>query len=122
MKWPLDKTPYAQDPRSVPIKANLPDGAYVYVRDLQGTVWVLPDGPHLHPKILGGGSAVLYAGDLTIQNGKVTDLTNLSGTFQCDDEVGLREVAEEIRNQGLDVETGAVRFFPSDGSRPVILE
>ena len=48
--------------------------------------------------------------------------SNLSGTFQFDDEEGLRQVAEELRKQGLCVETGAVRFFPADGSRPVVLE
>ncbi len=59
---------------------------------------------------------------MTIQGGKVVDLTNLSGTFQFDDEEGLREVAAELRRRGLVVEQGAVRFFPADGSRPVVLE
>ena len=80
------------------------------------------DEPHIHPKILGGGRSALYAGDLTLHGGKVVDLTNLSGTFQFDDEQGLREVAAQLRGQGLLVEVGAVRFFPLDGSRPVILE
>lgn len=64
----------------------------------------------------------MYAGDLTIQGGKVADLTNLSGAFEFDDEAGLREVAKELRRQGLTIVPGAVRFFPSDGSRPVVLE
>jgi hypothetical protein len=64
----------------------------------------------------------MYAGDLTVRGGRVVDLTNLSGTFQFDDEDGLRDVATELRRQGLIVETGAVRFFPADGSRPVVLE
>ena len=122
MKLPLDKTPYPQDPRSTPINRNLPDGLYVFVQDLQGVVHVVPDGPHMHAKVLGGGQPALYAGDLTIEDGKVTDLTNLSGTFQFDDQAGLRAVAEQIRLQGLEVEVGAVRFFPTDGSAPVILE
>ena len=122
MKHPLDKTPYPKDPRSCPITASIPDGGYVYVRDVNGTVQVIPDGPHLHPKILGGGQPALYAGDLTIQGGDVVDLTNLSGTFQFDDEAGLREVGEELRQQGLVVAKGAVRFFPADGSRPIVLE
>jgi hypothetical protein len=63
-----------------------------------------------------------YAGDLTILDGKVVDLTNLSGTFEFDDEAGLKGVAEELRRQGLEVEPGAVRFFSPAGSRPVILE
>jgi hypothetical protein len=82
----------------------------------------VPDGPHMHPRVLGGAQAALYAGDLTIANGRVVDLTNLSGTFQFDDADGLRRVAAQIRHQGLVVEAGAVRFFPSDGSGLVILE
>jgi len=122
MRAPLDPTPYPRDPKSVPISASLADGGYVYVQDSQGIVHVLPDGPHLHPKVLGGGEPAMYAGDFTLVDGKVADLTNLSGTFQCDDEQGLRNVAEEFRKIGLEVEAGAVRFFPADGSRPVILE
>ena len=63
----------------------------------------------------------MYAGDMTIRDGRVADLTNLSGTFQFDDEEGLREVALELQQQGLQLDAGAVRFFPADGSRPVVL-
>lgn len=122
MKQPLDKTPYPKDPRSVPIQPGIPDGGYVYVQDGFGTVHVVPDGPHMHPKVLGGAQPAGYAGDLTVQNGKITDLTNLSGTFEFDDEAGLREVADQLRQLGLIVEPGAVRFFPADGSPPIILE
>jgi hypothetical protein len=76
----------------------------------------------MHPKVLGGGRPAIYAGDLTIRGSRVVDLTNLSGTFEFDDEDGLRDVAAEIRRQGLQVEVGAVRFFPADGSRPVVVE
>jgi hypothetical protein len=122
LKHPLDKTPYPKDPRSCPVDASVADGGYVYVQDGNGIIHVLPDGPHLHPKVLGGGQSARYAGDMTVQGGEVVDLTNLSGTFQFDDEAGLRQVAEELRKQGLKVVPGAVRFFPSDGSRPVVLE
>jgi hypothetical protein len=122
LKDPLDRAPYPKDPRSQPITATVPDGGYVYVRDANGTIHVLPDGPHLHPKVLGGGLPASYAGDMTVQGGRVVDLTNLSGTFQFDEEDGLLEVAEELRRQGLVVEAGAVRFFPADGSRSVVLE
>jgi hypothetical protein len=122
MKLPQDSFPYLQDPRSQPITPGSPDGGYAYVRDVNGLVLVLPDGPHLHPTILGGGKPALYAGDLTLQGGMVIDVTNLSGTFQFDDEDGLRQVAEQLHQQGLSVEAGAVRFFPPDGSSPVILE
>ncbi len=122
MKYPLDPTPYPIDPRSRPIDASIPDGGYVYVQDVNGIIHVLPDGPHMHPKVLGGGLPAMYAGDMTVQGGRVVDLTNLSGTFEFDDEEGLRQVAAELRRQGLVVEKGAVRFFPADGSRPIVLE
>ena len=104
------------------MQSGLPDGGYVYVQDAQGLVHVLPDGPHAHPRVLGGGTPAMYAGDLTIENGKVVDLTNLSGTFQFDDEKGLRIVARQIRLQGVDIEIGGVRLFPADGSGPTVLE
>ncbi len=122
MKFPLDPTPYPPDPRSRPVDVRIPDGGYAYIRDPSGTVHVVPDGPHVHPHVLGGGRPALYAGDMTVQAGRVVDLTNLSGTFQFDDAEGLRQVAEELRRRGFAVETGAVRFFPADGSRPVVLE
>lgn len=122
LKDPLDQTPYPQDPRSRPIDLSIADGGYVYERDANGTVHVVPVGPHLHPKVLGGARPAMYAGDLTFLHGRIADLTNLSGTFQFDDEDGLREVAAELRRQGLIVEQGAVRFFPANGSRPVVLE
>ena len=92
------------------------------MRDVSGVVFVVPDGPHMHPTVLGGGQPAMYAGDLTVRGGRVVDLTNLSGTFEFDDEAGLREVAAEIRGRGLVIEVGAVRFFPADGSAPVVLE
>ena len=122
MKDPQDPTPYPRDPRSRPVVPSIPDGGYVYVRDAGGTVWVLPDGPHMHPHVLGGGRPAMYAGDMTVRGGRVVDLTNLSGTFEFDDEDGLRDVATELQRLGLGVAPGAVRFFPADGSRPVVLQ
>src|SRR5438105_1157264 len=112
MKAPLDRTPYPRDPRSAPLGPGLADGLYVYVRDAQGVVFVLPDGPHMHPKVLGGALPAEYAGDLTIEAGRVVDLTNLSGTFQFDDEGGLRATAQQIRAQGM-----SWRSAPCDFSR-----
>ena len=122
MKGPLDPTPYPKDPHSKPISVSIGDGGYVYVRDAYGIVNVAPDGPHMHPKVLGGALPAMYAGDMTVRGSRVVDLTNLSGTFQFDDEHGLREVAAELRRQGIMIEKGAVRFFPPDGSRPIVLE
>jgi hypothetical protein len=122
MKHPLDLFPYAQDPNSRPIDLQTPDGLYVYVRDGTGILWVLPDGPHRHPMVLGRARPAMYAGDLTVADGKIWDVTNLSGTFRFDDEAGLLAVAEQLRQQGFQLEPGAVRLFPSDGSAPIVLE
>jgi hypothetical protein len=121
LKPPLDSFPYPQDPRSRHADANLSDGLYAYVQDDQGVVWVVPDGPHVHPKVLGGGRWAMYAGDLRIMQGKIEDITNLSGTFMFDEPGGLVAAADELIRQGLVVQPGAVRFFPSDGPPPKVL-
>ena len=119
---PLDETPYEQDPRSKPLRPGAEDGGYVYVQDEQGVVYALPDGSHRHPKVLGLARPAMYAGDLTLKDGKIADITNLSGTFQFDDPDGLLNVVAVLREVGFVVEENAVRFFPSDGSRAVILQ
>lgn len=122
MKPPLDPFPYTQDPNSKPISSDTLDGLYVFVQDDSGIVWVLPDGPHSHPKVLGMARPAMYAGDLTVADGKIKDVTNLSGTFQFEDQDGLRAVVDRLRQQGLEIEPGAVRFFPPDGSQVIVLE
>lgn len=122
LKKPLDSTPYPRDARSRPAVPPLPDDNFVYVQDENGVIWILPDGPHRHPRVLGNAQPAKYAGDLRVLHGRIHDVTNLSGTFQCDDPNGLLEVAAELRRLGFEVEPGAVRFFPLDGSRPQILE
>lgn len=117
-KVPLDPFPYGQDPRSHPARPGIPDGLYAYARDERGIVWLVPDGPHIHPKILGGGQPAMYAGDLTIQQAAIADVTNLSGTFQFDDLDGLLAVTDQLIRQGFVIRPGAVRWFPADGSRP----
>jgi len=121
LKPPLDPSPYQRDSRSRLADATLFDGLYAYVQDQQGQVWVVPDGPHIHPKVLGGGRSAMYAGDLCVSQGKIEDVTNLSGTFQFDDPVGLLTVADQLTRQGLTVQPRAVRFFPADGSAPQVL-
>ena len=121
-KPPLDGFPYERDPRSQPLTISIEDGNYVYVQDLNGTVFVLPDGSHLHPKVLAKGSPAMYAGDLQIKMGTVVDVTNLSGSFQFDEPQGLLAVAMQIESPGIAMASGAVRFFPMDGSQPYILK
>jgi hypothetical protein len=101
LKPPLDIFPYAPDPRARAADPRLPDGLCAYVRDDLGIVRVVPDGPHVHPKILGLARPVMYAGDMTITAGSVADVTNLSGTFQFDDEAGLLAVATQLEQQGV---------------------
>jgi hypothetical protein len=120
-RLPLDLTPYERDPHSVPIALGLEDGSYVYVQDINGIIHVLTDGPHRHPRILGNAQPADYAGDLTIVGGRVKDLTNLSGTFQFDDPLGLLAVAETLQRLGFELLPDAVRFFPIDGSTPRVL-
>jgi hypothetical protein len=120
-KSPLDRFPYPRDPRSQALVTAIEDGNYVYVQDVDGTIYVLPDGSHMHPKVLGNASPALYAGDLRIEMKRIADVTNLSGAFQFDDPIGLLSVAMQLAAIGFDVEEGAVRFFPMDGSPPYIL-
>lgn len=104
------------------LRQQTPTGVYVYLRDVAGTIYVLPDGPHQHPKILGHALPATFAGDMTIINGVVTDLTNCSGTFRFDERDGLRQVAQEIAQLGLVVAKDSVRYFPADGGAIEILQ
>lgn len=110
------------DERTVELSASIADGSYVFVRDLAGILRVLPDGPHLHPKVLGNGLPATYAGDLNIMNRTVKEVTNCSGTFQFDDRDGLRAVAQQLTELGFGVTDRAIRFFPSDGGPIEVLE
>ena len=122
MKQPLDPTPYPQHKLSRKVTADLDDGNYVYVQSLDDEIWVLPDGPHRHPRILGKATPVKYAGDVRVENGTIIDITNLSGTFLCDEPGGLIEAAKLFRQSGLKLADHAVRFFPHDGSQPCLLQ
>lgn len=121
LKPPLDSFPCQRDSRSRPADGTLFDGLYAYVQDDQGLVWAVPDGPHIHPKVLGGGQSAMYAGDLSVSQGKIEDVTNLSGTFQFADAAGLLAVADQLARQGLSIKPLAVRLFPADGSAPQVL-
>lgn len=120
-KSPLDGFAYDRDARSQPIAVGFADGIYVYVQDVRGVIWIVPDGSHLHPKVLGNAEPALYAGDLRIEVGRIVDVTNLSGTFQFNDAEGLLLVATRLTELGFEIIEGAVRFFPMDGSNPYIL-
>ncbi len=122
MKLPRDRKKYQRDPRSEPIHAGLEDGCYVYVRDRHGTIFVLPDGPHLHAKVMGGAEPAMYAGDFTKSSNRIIDLTNLSGTFQFSEPEGLLSVAHALKELGFQIVPGSVRLFSHvDNSRPRVL-
>lgn len=121
-KFPLDPFPYAQDPRSQRLHPGLRDGNYVFVQDCQGEIFVLPDGPHLHPKVLGKARPALYAGDLVVKKGEIVSLTNLSGTFQFEDPDGLREVAACCQQNGFFLHPQCVRFFDPATGHCLIVE
>ena len=120
-KAPLDNRPYPRDPRSTPLRFGIGDGTYVFVLDLNQVIQVLVDGPHQHVRVLGHAASALYAGDLTIQQNRIVDLTNLSGTFQFEEADGLLRVAKIIEGLGITIDSGAVRLFPLDGQRPIVL-
>ena len=115
MKFPGDRKHVRRHPQSQPIRVGVADGGYVYVQDEFGTIWALRDGPHRHPRVLGENRPAKYAGDLVIENGRIKDLTNLSGTFQFDDPDGLLAVADELEHVGFVLDSRGVRFFQHHG-------
>lgn len=122
MKSPLDDRLYERDPQTRELVPGIDDGVYVFVQDLNGIVFVLPDGSHRHPRVLGGRKPAMYAGDLTVDRGRIRDLTNLSGTFQFSEAAGLLAVAVALEQKGFQVMPGAVRLFSHiDSSRPIVL-
>jgi hypothetical protein len=81
---PLDRRDYEPDKRSKQFSRDLPAGFYVYVQDCSGDVWIAPDGPHMHPKILGRVRPVVAAGELNLgRGGEVLSINHMSGTFPC---------------------------------------
>jgi hypothetical protein len=104
------------------LDSSFGDGSYVYVQDVGGVVHVLPDGPHLHPRVLGNAESALYAGDLRIEDGRIVEVTNCSGTFEFDDVGGLWDVVDELLLLGFEVDEDAVVWWSTDGSsRPSVI-
>jgi hypothetical protein len=81
---PKDLERYSRHQESVLFSNSVVAGKYVYVQNCDGKVWVAPDGPHMHPRVLGSARAATAAGELVLErSGLVVDINNLSGTFQC---------------------------------------
>ena len=97
---PRDTVRYKRHEKSARFSAGLP-GAFVYVQDCEGVVWLGPDGPHMHPRVLGGARPAVSAGEVIFgDNGEVLSINNLSGTFQCNPDSLLLAVGGIIAQGG----------------------
>ena len=95
-------------------------GEYVYVVDETEAIFVVPDGPHRHPEVLGQGEGALYAGEIKLDPmGRVTELNNLSGTllnnlsgtFQFHSPAGLEWLLEKLAANGVEIDRAVVDFY-----------
>ena len=110
-KVPPGAGKFPKDPRSKPVSGPLDPAEYVYVQDADGVVNVLPQGDHLHPKVLGGGQPAAAAGEIIVDaNGVVKEINNISGTFQHDASV-LGAVKTALEKAGLKVAADALKPF-----------
>jgi hypothetical protein len=102
---------YPQSPLSKPANPLIEPGEYVFVQDADGIVHVVPNSPHMHPRVLGGGQPAAAAGEIVVDaNGVVTELNNISGTFQHSPGV-LNAVKEALERAGIPVDPNAIRPF-----------
>jgi hypothetical protein len=109
-KIPADLFRYAAHPTSRVLSAGVEDGTYVFVQDIRGIVHIADNGPHMHPQVLGNATAVASAGEITIQNGVVVEINNLSGTFKPAAST-LNKVGAAVEQQGLTVSPDAIKPF-----------
>jgi len=108
---PVDPERYRRREDSVLFSPQLAAGAYVFVQDCAGKVWVLPDGSHVHPYVLGRARPAVAAGELIVEsNGVVVSLNNLSGTFLCHSDSLFTAVGGLVM-QGATVAPDAVHPF-----------
>ena len=108
---PGDLERYRRHEQSVPFSTIIVAGVYVYVQDCAGIVWVGPDGPHMHPRVLGGARPATAAGELTLAaNGEVLLINNLSGTFRCHPDSLLLAVGGIIAQGGRCLADAITRY------------
>jgi len=107
---PLDLTPYARSASTRLLGPGEQDGTYVFVQDIWGNVWIADNGPHMHPQVLGNATPVASAGEITIQDGVVSEINNISGTFRPDAST-LNRVQGAAEMQGMVVNPGAIQPF-----------
>jgi len=102
---------YPKSPHSKPVTLSTKPGEYVFVQDADGVVHAVPQAPHAHPTVLGGGEPAAAAGEITIgPNGVVTEINNISGTFQHDASV-LPGVKNALEGGGFKVAPDAIKPF-----------
>lgn len=95
----------------MPFSPQMAAGAYVYVQDCWGTVWVLPDGVHQHPNVLGGRRPAVAAGELVVaERGEIVSINNVSGTFQCASDCLFGAVGGLIK-QGAKIAADAISEY-----------
>jgi hypothetical protein len=71
----------------------------------------VPNGDHLHPTVLGGGRSAAAAGEITIgRNGMVTEINNISFTFQHGAET-LPGVRAALEKSGLQCAPDSIKPF-----------
>lgn len=114
-KDPIDRTPHPRSPDSRRLVVSESPGLYVYAVDEGEVIHVVPDGPHVHPTILGLARPALYAGEIEIEaSGVVGEVNNLSGTFQFRSKRSLLCVAGMLVDMGFSVRS--VIWYPPDGA------
>jgi hypothetical protein len=107
----LDVNRYRRHNDSVRFSPQVPPGAYVYVQDCAGVVWLLTDGFHQHPRVLGGRRPAVAAGELTVGDaGEIFAINNASGTFQCAADSLLTAVGGLVQ-QGAKISADAITPF-----------
>jgi len=98
-------------PLSSPLSPATKPGTYVYVQDANGVIHVVPNGPGLHPTVLGGGQAAAAAGEIVIgPGGVITEINNISYTFQFGDEI-LSSMRSGCESLGFKVGKDALKPF-----------
>lgn len=83
----------------------------MFLRDADGVIHVVPDGPGLHPTVLGNGQAASAAGEITIgPDGVISEINNISYTFQFGADV-LPSVKIALEKHGFRVAPNAIKPF-----------
>ncbi len=109
----VDDFLYKKHSSSVKLTSNVESGEYVYVMDVDSVVHIATNGPHMHPQVLGGNKPTRGAGTLKIDGSVITELDNISGSFQFGGEI-LGSIKAAIEKQGLKVAPNALKPFQWD--------